>query len=231
MLSGAVLFFGIILANNAQSNETTTNPDSIDSLDNKTYTASGSTDLKTAQMLVSLLRNPHLKVQAQAQIASDRKQQTPQKATDASYIAHGKTDRKTAQMLINLLRNPHLKVKAEINQTNKQDGIRYTISGTTDMKTVKKFKALLKNNKQVNITIQANNKAAPITLNANIQKLPQPQQYIYQDYSAIITQGKPFYHYGRPSVFIRGNTLWYPVLVTTQTPPKEPKEKIQKVSE
>lgn len=231
MLSGAVLFLGIILANNAQSNETTTNPDSIDSLDNKTYTASGSTDLKTAQMLVSLLRNPHLKVQAQAQIASAGKQQTPQKATDATYIAHGKTDRKTAQMLINLLRNPHLKVKAEINQTNKQDDIRYTISGTTDMKTVKKFKALLKNNKQVNITIQANDKAAPITLNANIQRPPQPQQYIYQDYSALITQGKPFYHYGRPSVFIRGNTLWYPVLVTTQTPSQEPKEKVQKVSE
>lgn len=231
MLSGAVLFLGIILTNNAQSNETTTNPDSINSLDNKTYTASGSTNLKTAQMLVSLLRNPHLKVQAQAQMGSAGTPKIPQKATDAIYTAHGKTDRKTAQMLINLLRNPHLKVKAKVNQASKQDGIRYTISGTTDMKTVRKFKTLLKNYKQVSITIQANNKAAPITLNADIQRPPQPQQYIYQDYSALITQGKPFYHYGRPSVFIRGNTLWYPVLVTTQTSSKEPKEKVQKVSE
>jgi len=273
ILSGAVLLTGSAWANNAESNEATA------SINNNVYTASGSTDLQTAEMLVNLLRNPHLKVQAQAQIDSGVKNQLPQNANDPVYTAHGKTDRKTAEMLINLLRNPRLKVqaqaqiatkeknqppqnvetsvytvhgktdkktaqmlinlfrnptsrvKAEVHPTAKQDNMRYSISGKTDIESIKKLKSLLKNNKQISITVQANSKtSSPINLTANVSahRTPHTQQYLYQNYSAIIARGQPFNHSGRPPVFIQGSTLWYPVQVTTQ-PPSE--TQVQKVSE
>jgi len=224
ILSAAVLFMGIASANKADNDA-----DAIAvnlPTDTKTYTASGSTDLKTAQMLVNLLRNPHLKAKAVVHPATKDTVQIPKKASDRVYTAHGKTDQKTAQMLINLLRNPHLKVKAEVHPAVKQKDIYYTVSGRTKIENIKKLKALLQSNKHVNITVQANKKAgSSINLNAKIQPA---QQYIYQDYSALITKGQPFYHYGRPPVFIRGNTLWYPVAVTTQAPSEQ---KVQKVSE
>jgi len=229
ILSAAVLFMGIASANKADNDA-----DAIATnipTDSKTYTASGTTDLKTAQMLVNLLRNPHLKVKAVIHPAIKDSIQIPKNASDRVYTTHGKTDLKTAQMLINLLRNPYLKVKAEVHPAvRKEADYYYTIKGRTTIENVNKLKALLQNNKQINITVQANNKKAgsPIRLNAEAQPA---QQYIYQDYVALIAKGQPFYHYGRPPVFIQGNTLWYPVAVTTQAPSEQTTQKVQKVSE
>ena len=223
ILSVTVLVMGIASANKADS------VDKVASIptDSKTYTATGSTDVKTAQMLVNLLRNPHLKVKAEVNKTPKSKIAFPQNTNDPVYTAHGKTDKKTAQMLINLLRNPHLRVKAEVHPSSKQkNNLYYSISGRTNVANIKKLQALLKSNKQINITVQANKKtSSAISLNARTQPA---QQYLYQDYSTIIAQGLPFYHNGRPPVFIRGNTLWYPVAVTTQAPSEQ---KAQKVSE
>jgi len=223
ILSVTVLVMGFASANKADS------VDKVASVptDNKTYTASGSTDIETAQMLVNLLRNPHLKVKAEVN-TSKSKIAFPQNANDPVYTAHGKTDKQTALMLINLLRNPHLRVKAEVYPSAKQNNLYYdySISGRTNVANIKKLQALLKSNKQINITVQANKETgSAINLNAKAQPA---QQYLYQDYSTIIAQGLPFYHNGRPPVFIRGNTLWYPIAVTTQAPSEQ---KVQKVSE
>lgn len=218
ILTAVILFTGVASANKAEEVITPDLP-----TNNKAYTATGSTDLKTAKMLVNLLRNPHLKVQAKVNF--------PQTSSDPSYTAHGKTDLKTATMLINLLRNPHLKVKAELHSSNTKSSndMYYSISGSTDKQTIKKLRALLQNNKQIQISVQKSNKRSKnVAYTTNTRKQPQPQaqQYLYKNYSAIVAQGMPFYHYGRPPVFIQGKTLWYPVIVAA--PPSN--VEVQKIS-
>lgn len=211
LLTTAVLLMGIASANKPDKMAIQHFPD-----DNKTYTANGTTDLKTAEMLVNLLRNPHLKVQAVAQISAGNEIKLPTNSNDSVYTAHGKTDKKTAMLLVNLLRNPHLQVKAEVHPkvTQNTANTYYSISGKTDIKNIKKLQALLKSNKHIQINVQGNKKP---NVNLNAHSNPHMQQYRYIDYSAIISQGRSFYHNGRPPVFIQGSTLWYPVPVQGKT--------------
>lgn len=214
LLTAAVLVTSIAWANQPTTSTTVeATAKSALPVDSKTYTATGTTDLKTAQMLVNLLRNPHLKVKANAKLPITSKSPT--------YTAHGKVDRKTAMMLVNLLKNPYLQVRAEVHKVASRpvsqkisgvNGLGFSISGKTDMKTIKKLQALLKNNKDIQINLAAKNGAKKSAVNLNGSAVP-VQKYRYQDYSTMITQGASFYHLGRPPVFIRGNTLWYPVPV------------------
>jgi len=224
ILTAAVLFSSVAWANQLVSDKTANEslPVAV-SGNSKTYTATGSTDIKTAQMLVNLLRNPQLEVKAEVGTSAKDRVNFPKKPNDPTYTAHGIVDQKTALLLVNLLKNPHLKVKAEVH--NKAVGNRvkttdtsatYRISGRTDLKTVKKLKKLLENNKQVEINISSNNGVNLSGISLTGSARPSMQQYLYQDYSTITSNGKTFYHNGRPPVFIQGNTLWYPVAVTSQ---------------
>ncbi len=229
VVATTVLTAGVAFANKPDNSVAPSFP-----MDNKTYTASGTTDLKTAQMLVNLLRNPYLKVKAEAHLASPNKRSSANNTDTPVYTVHGSTDLKTAKMLVNLLRNPYLKVKAEVkSSSNKNADMFYSISGKTDPATIEKLKALLQNNKHIQITVEANGKNAPkARLNAFSAPSPAPQMYMYKDYQAIIAEGKPFMHIGRPPVFIQGKTLWYPVAVTTDpVRPPAVETKVQKISE
>ena len=229
ILTVAVLFTGVAWANQLVLDKTVNGSlPVVVSGNSKTYTATGSTDIRTAQMLINLLRNPQLVVKAEvgASVAPAKDiANLPVNTNDPTYTAHGKVDQKTALLLVNLLKNPHLKVKAEVHKKVKGNtvntsnaSVAYSISGKTDLNTIKKLKKLLENNKQVQMNVNSNNgmKLSGISLAGNAK--PSVQQYLYQDYSTIISKGKTFYHNGRPPVFIQGNTLWYPVAVNGQQP-------------
>ncbi len=215
ILSVAVLFMTVASANNKVANE----PAQITT--DKTYVATGTTDAKTAKLLVNLLRNPHLKVKAEAglPVKNSAKSSTNDNKV---YTAHGKTDRKTAMLLINLLRNPHLRVKAEVGSVGEKNIPKktqqvykqFTISGKTNPQAVKKLRALLASSKHVEISVQpSTNKVNISQKSEQKQQARQPIYHSYQDYQALISQGKTFYHAGKPPVFMQGNTLWYPVAV------------------
>lgn len=203
ILSVAVLLTSVVWANNKAEEPKL--------LNGTIYTAKGTTDARTATMLVNLLRNPDLKVKADANLPVTSEAIIEGSTNELVYTAHGKINTKTANLLINLLRNPQLKVKAEVwmpagkpamtNAFSSQTVKALSISGKTSQKNIKKLKALLDKNENIEINVQP---AAGNQQN-RYQKL--------QAYSALATQGKPFYHQGVPPVFIQGKVLWYPVPV------------------
>lgn len=161
------------------------------------------------------------------------------------YTAHGKTDRKTAKLFKHLMENnSNLQIHAEVEGISQQPSVNqpkmqsqskrlpvevlvnYTIHGKTDMKTVRKFIKLFKNNKHVEITanISKRSRANTQTVNnknndyynqpANAYTTYQPS-YNYPDYSynGYAPAYAPVYAQGYNNQFV-----WVPVAVVWGIP-------------
>ncbi len=112
--NGIILFAAIIFTGIASANKTDAVRAPANIAGGTTYTAHGTTDLKTAMMLKYLLKNPHLRVQAQLQ--PRQKPAARQTEVMVNYTIKGKTDRQTVMKLKQLLQNSkHIKISAHAN--------------------------------------------------------------------------------------------------------------------